>query len=129
MNSYRRTNQILTILISLVWLVNGLVCKMLNLVPRHRAIVGRILGMQHAVLFTFTIGIAEVLMSIWIISGILARLNAITQMLVIATMNIIEFILAPDLLLWGRWNAFFAFLFILLIGYNEFVLRKRPIKN
>jgi len=40
-------------------------------------------------------------------------------------MNSLEFILAPDLLLWGRFNALFAFLFILGIVYNEFYLRKR----
>jgi hypothetical protein len=54
----------------------------------------------------------------------LPRLNTITQIIVIATMNTIEFILVPDLLLWGRFNALFALLFILLIWYNEFHLRK-----
>ena len=59
-------------------------------------------------------------MAVWILSGIKRRLNAITQIIIIATMNTLEFILVPDLLLWGRFNALFAFLFILLIFYNEF---------
>lgn len=46
-------------------------------------------------------------------------------MIVVATMNIIEFIAVPDLLLWGRLNIFFAFLFIGLVYYNEFVLNKK----
>lgn len=107
-------------LISAVWLANGLFCKVLNLVPRHRLIVARIIGEAHAGLFTKLIGCAETLMALWIVIGIWRRVNAITQVVVIASMNILEFILAPDLLLWGRFNALFAFFFILVILYNEF---------
>jgi len=64
-------------------------------------------------------------MAVWILSGIKTKLNAMTQAVIIATMNSLEFMLAPDLLLWGRFNALFAFLFIFLILYNEFCLRKR----
>ena len=46
-------------------------------------------------------------------------------MLVIATMNILEFIIVPNLLLWGRANALFAFLFILVIYYNEFHINQK----
>ena len=44
-------NTILTIPISLVWLFNGLFCKLLDFVPRHEAIVARIPGMQHATFY------------------------------------------------------------------------------
>jgi hypothetical protein len=114
----------LTIMIAGVWLANGLLCKVLNLVPRHQQIVSRILGESHAQLLTKAIGVSEILMAVWILSNIKSRLNAMAQMLIIALMNCIEFILAPDLLLWGRANAAFAFLFIALIYYNEFKLRK-----
>jgi hypothetical protein len=107
-------------LIGAVWLVNGLLCKLLNLVPRHTAIVARILGTEHAQLLTKLIGFAEVVMAAWIISGIKPRLNAVIQIVVIGCMNMLETMLAPDLLLWGRMNAVFAFLFVLLIWYNEF---------
>ena len=117
--------QFLTYLIAAVWIANGLFCKVLNLVPRHREIVARITGNAHAEVLTRAIGFSEIAMAIWIVSGIRTRLNAITQAVVIATMNSLEFILAPDLLLWGRYNALFAFLFILLILYNEFYLRNR----
>lgn len=120
MNSHR----VLNFLIAAVWLVNGLVCKVLNLVPRHQQIVARIIGEAHAGVLTRLIGIAEIAMGIWILSGIKPRLNAIVQAVVIASMNTLEFLLAPDLLLWGRFNALFAFLFILLILYNEFYNRK-----
>ena len=44
---------------------------------------------------------------------------------IVATMNGMEFILVPDLLLWGRFNSIFALLFIGLVYYNEFVLNKQ----
>jgi hypothetical protein len=93
----------------------------LNLVPRHQQIVSRILGDTYAPLLTKAIGFSEIIMTIWIISGIFPRLNAWTQIIIIATMNILEFTLVPDLLLWGKANALFAFLFILLIYYKSFV--------
>ena len=93
---------------------------MLNLVPRHQEIVARIMGNSHAEILTRAIGFSEIAMAVWIISGIKTKLNAVTQAVVIATMNSLEFILAPDLLLWGRYNALFAALFILLILFNEF---------
>ena len=117
--------QFLNYLIAAVWIANGLFCKVLNLVPRHREIVARIIGNTHAVVLTRAIGFAEVMMAIWILSGIRTKLNAVTQVVVIAMMNSLEFILVPDLLLWGKFNALFAFLFILLILYNEFCLRNR----
>ena len=106
--------------IAAVWIINGLFCKILNLVPRHQEIVARILGSDHARLLTIAIGLSEIAMAVWILSGIRRRLNAIAQIMIIAAMNTLEFILVPDLLLWGRFNALFAFLFILLIFYNEF---------
>ena len=112
--------QFLNYFIAAVWIINGLFCKVLNLVPRHQEIVASILGNDHARLLTIAIGISEIAMAVWILSGIRRRLNAITQIIIIATMNVLEFILVPDLLLWGRFNVLFAFLFILLIFYNEF---------
>ena len=119
---------IINVLISAVWLVNGLVCKVMNLVPRHEQIVARILGNQHSQLITKVIGISEILISLWVLSGKYSRLNAAVQILVIGSMNTIEFVFAPDLLLWGRLNAVFAFLFIVLIYFNEFSLRKEVVR-
>lgn len=117
--------KILRIAYALIWLANGLLCKVLNLVPRHQEIVAAIFGQEHARLLTVAIGISEVLMAVWILSGIRSRLNAIVQMLVIAVMNTLEFFLVPHLLLWGRFNAAFALLLILVIYYNEFHLKPK----
>src|ERR1044071_3134707 len=122
MNSQRMAYW-LNFLIALVWLVNGLLCKVLALVPRHQRIVARILGEKHSAMRTKIIGASEVVMALWIVSGIRPTLNAIMQIVIIAVMNVMEFVLAHDLLLWGRFNAVFAFLFILLIFYNECFLR------
>ena len=122
---YKKLNLILTYTIAAVWLINGLYCKLLALVPRHKQIVARILGDQHAALITGIIGVAEIIVAAWIISRISPRFNAIMQIILIAVMNILEFFLAPDLLLWGKANAFFAFLFIMLVYCNEFLLKRR----
>jgi hypothetical protein len=113
---------LLTIAITLVWLVNGLFCKVLNYVPRHRMIVARILGETHAPIFTTVIGLSEILMALWIASGIRSRWCALAQITVVGLMNILEFILVPDLLLFGRFNAVLATTFIVIVYINGFVL-------
>jgi hypothetical protein len=118
-------NRLLNYLIAAVWIANGLFCKVLDLVPRHREIVARIIGGAHAGVLTRAIGFSEIAMAAWILSGTKTKLNALTQVVVIATMNSLEFIMAPDLLLWGRFNAVFATLFCLLILFNEFYLRNK----
>lgn len=130
MNS-KLIHRIVTVFIALVWITTGLFCKVLNMVPRHEEIVQRILSLDRpsAYFITMLIGIFEILMAIWIISRIKTKLNAISQIIIIATMNVLEFILAPDLLLWGKFNSVFAFLFILIIYFNEFHLNKKTTKQ
>jgi hypothetical protein len=111
--------------IASVWAVSGLFCKVLHWVPRHQLIVARILGESHAAFWTVSIGMGEVCMAIWILTGIRRKLCARLQILLVITMNAIEFTRAPDLLLFGRWNALFAVLFVGLVYCNEFVLRRK----
>lgn len=115
----------INLLIALVWLANGLLCKILNLVPRHEQIVSEILSEKYSGSLTLLIGCLEVLMTIWVLTNYKSRINALTQIIIVATMNIVEFILVPDLLYWGKLNAVFALLFIGLIYYNEFHLNKK----
>jgi len=114
---------LVALFISLVWLINGFYCKILNAVPRHTEIVGRIVEVDSPRFLTILIGLGECLMAIWVFSRMFVRQAAIVQILLIATMNIIEAIMVPDLLLWGYWNGFFAFLFILLITADAFGIR------
>jgi hypothetical protein len=121
----RQLRMILLYSIAFVWLANGLLCKVLNLVPRHEQIVARILSDSYSRPLTILIGLSEIGMAIWIITGIKARWNALCQIFIVATMNTLEFILVPDLLLWGKFNSLFAFLFIVIVYLNEFYLNKQ----
>lgn len=124
-NAYKIINYFL----ALVWFVNGFFCKVLNMVPRHQAIVETILQTPHATLLTKIIGLSEIAMATWILTGISRRINVWTQVIIIAVMNLLEFLLVPHLLLWGKMNLLFACLLIALILYNEYHLRKTPGKS
>jgi hypothetical protein len=100
--NYKSAHKLLSFSIAAIWIANGLLCKVLNLVPRHELIVAKLLETEHARLLTIIIGCSEVLMAIWILSNLKSRLNAITQIFIIAAMNILELIFVPDLLLWGK---------------------------
>jgi hypothetical protein len=104
-----------TYFIATVWLVNGLLCKVLNMEPRHEQIVARILGSEYARELTLLIGLSEIAMTVWVLSLYRSKWCAMTQIVLVTIMNILEFFLTPDLLLWGRWNAFFAFLFVIAV--------------
>ena len=125
----RKIHTVLNYCIATVWIANGLLCKVLNLVPRHEHIVAKILSPAYGHQLTLLIGLSEVGMAIWVLSGFKSRLNAIMQISIIALMNTLEFILVPDLLLWGKANAIFAFLFILILYYNEFYLNKKSVQQ
>ncbi len=115
--------------IAVVWLINGLFCKVLNQVPRHQEIVEIVLSIQNGRLLTMLIGFSEILMAIWIVSKILPRLNVVVQIGIVMTMNVIEQLLAGEYLLWGNLNFLFALLFCCLVAYNEFVVRKKIVQS
>lgn len=125
----KNIHHLINYFIATVWLINGLFCKVLNIVPRHEQIVSRILSDEHSRILTVLIGSSEIIMAAWILSGIKSKLNAIFQMIIVASMNIIEFIAVPDLLLWGQFNSLFAFLFILIIYCNEFHFNQKISKS
>ena len=115
-------SRVSTSVIALVWLANGLWCKVLGGVPRHAAIVARVVGDDVAPLLTIVIGAAELVMAVWVLSGRRRRLCAATQVAVVMTMNVVEQVIAADLLLWGRFNLLWATLFcvaVALIGRRD----------
>ncbi|CAA9270181.1 MAG: hypothetical protein AVDCRST_MAG56-2999 [uncultured Cytophagales bacterium] len=117
---------VLTVGIAGVWLVNGLCCKLLMLVPRHQQIVSRILGETHAPVLTRAIGLLELLMVVWVLSGIWPRRCALTQLAVVSGMVLLECLLAPDLLLFGRANLIPAGFFLGIVYLNAFVIAPAP---
>lgn len=118
-------HKILTILISLVWLINGLFAKVLGFVPRHQEIVAKILGNGISFIAVKVIGVLEIGMFIWVISRKYSRLAAIMQIAVVLTMNVLEYIIAPELLLFGRLNIVIAVFFVSVVYFNEFILKPK----
>lgn len=111
----------------IVWGINGIYCKILNFVPRHQQIVSRILGDEYGRELTVLIGVSEIAMIIWILSQFKPKMNAIFQIVVVIAMNLIEYRCAADLLLWGKVNIIFAFLFAMLVYYNQFFINKQKL--
>lgn len=112
--------QTINYFIALVWLLNGLCCKVLNYVPRHQAIVGSILGEEHARFFTFLIGLGEIFIAIWILSGFKKFTCTWAQIAIVTLMNVLEFLYAKEFLLIGRLNFVFAGLFLVIVYMNTF---------
>ncbi len=119
---------VLSIAIAVVWGVNGLWCKVLGGVPRHEAIVARVLAAvveavnvhsidvaTVAAVLTRLIGVAELCMLVWFVSGRFSRANAAAQVVIVMTMNVIEQLLAPELLLFGPWNFVWASCFCVAV--------------
>jgi hypothetical protein len=121
----RNIYSVLTVVIAAVWLVNGLFCKVFDMVPRHEAIVLRVLDTSYSRPLTVIIGFSEVVMAVWVLTRYKPKWSAITQIVVVSLMNILEFFFASDLLLWGKGNAFFALLFIGVVYYHGFVLPRK----
>ena len=103
--------------IGMVWVFHGLYSKILNGVPRHRLIVGRVLGERIARPGTKAIGCLEILLGLWVFSGI-ARVDcAATQTLAIVGMNTLEIILARDLLISATGMVMLNLGFLVLIWH------------
>lgn len=88
--------------VATVWMVFGLFFKVLRLLPRHEKIVARVLGPRVAPVLTRLIGLGEISVGIWMLSGIAPAVCALAQTILIATMNAIELRRARDLLLSPR---------------------------
>jgi uncharacterized membrane protein YphA (DoxX/SURF4 family) len=82
-----------------VWLTHGLLCKALGAVPRQKRIVARVVGERAAGPATLAVGIGEIALALWILSGREPRLCAAAQTAALASMNFLELRLAYDLLL------------------------------
>lgn len=115
----------ITYFIAAVWVVNGLYCKVLGAVPRHEQIVAEISGLPYAKLITVAIGFLELALAFWFVSKYKQKENACLQIILVAVMNVIELTTTPQLLLWGRFNIFFAVGFIAIVYYHTFVLREQ----
>jgi hypothetical protein len=87
------------ILIGSVWVFHGLYSKILNGIPRHRLIVGKILGAANAGIATKAIGLLEVLLGVWAFTGWQPVGGAVVQTTALVAMNTLEIYLASELLI------------------------------
>jgi hypothetical protein len=105
-------------LLAAVWATHGLWCKILGRVPRHRLIVARVLGERFAGPATIAVGVAEVAMASWILSGFEPYACAAAQTALLVSMNIFELTMARDLLLAPAAMAAANILFLSLAWYR-----------
>jgi hypothetical protein len=87
------------IVIGSVWVFHGLYSKILNGIPRHRLIVGKILGNANAGIATKGIGVLEMLLGLWAFTGWQPVGCAVVQTAAILGMNSLEIFLARELLI------------------------------
>ena len=87
------------IVIGSVWVFHGLYSKILNGIPRHRLIVGKILGAANAGIATKAIGLLELLLGLWTFTGWQPVGCAVVQTTAIVAMNSLEIFLARELLI------------------------------
>ncbi len=88
--------------IALVWLVFGVVFKALDLVPRHRQIVGRVLGECWAKPVILLVAAGETFLGVWMLAGVYLWLCALVQTCALVAMNALEIRHARELLLAPR---------------------------
>ena len=87
------------IVIGSVWVFHGLYSKILNGIPRHRLIVGKILGVAKAGIAIKVIGLLEMLLGFWAFTGWQPVGCAGVQTAAIVAMNTLEICLARELLI------------------------------
>jgi len=95
----KRFQDVVRIAISAVWIFHGFYSKILDGIPRHRLIVGRILGDEHARPLTIMIGAGEILLGLWVLSGRRTFACALFQTLALMAMNTLEILFAKELLI------------------------------
>ncbi len=83
--------------IAAVWLYEGLWCKLLGRTPSQVEVVTAVprLGARFGVVFLKALGVLEVALAVWVISGVTPGLCAVAQTAVLVTLN-------ANGLLWSR---------------------------
>jgi hypothetical protein len=104
--------------IALVWVMFAILGKLFPVTSTHQEIVARVFGESLSGPLIIFIGVGELCIAVWILSGIARRLCGWFQIIAVVTMNCIELAMASDILLWGRLNGLFALLFALVVYVN-----------
>ena len=93
----RQAGGLATLFVAAVWLLHGLVNKLLHGSPRHLQIVQSVPGFSGAagVRLLTAVGFLEVGIALWVLSGWTARHCAAVQTVVLLSMNAIELTVRP----------------------------------
>jgi len=98
----RHAGRLSTLVVASVWLIHGLFNKLLHFSPRHLQIVQSVPGLAGSrgeVVLT-AVGVCEVGLAVWVVSGWAATICAAFQTVFLLSMNIVELSVARSLLLW-----------------------------
>lgn len=104
---------------------HGIYSKLLDGIPRHRLIVARVLGADVAGPVTILIGLGEVLIGLWLMSGKFPRACALFQTGILATMNFLEIRMANDLLISATGMVFLNVILLACVWYIALTTEKR----
>jgi hypothetical protein len=113
------------ILIGSVWVFHGLYSKILNGIPRHQLIVGKVFGERFARPATKVIGGLEILLGLWAFTGIARVECAAVQTAAIVGMNTLEILLAREFLISAIGMVLLNLCFLLVI-WNWALLPAQP---
>jgi hypothetical protein len=103
-----------TFILASVWVGYGFYAKLLGGVPRHELIVARFFGDAWAPWLTRGVGLMEIGMGFWVLSGRYRRLCAVVQITGIISMNTLELWKARDLL-FSPYGMIFANILLLML--------------
>jgi hypothetical protein len=116
-------HKLIRLSIALVWLYQGLWCKVLGGVPRQEAVIStvRFLGAREVRVALITLGLVECGLALWVLSGQRMRQAAIVQTALLVAMNsgglIWAWHLIPDAV--GMILQNFAFLVLVWISSED----------
>jgi uncharacterized membrane protein YphA (DoxX/SURF4 family) len=110
-------NRLIRLAIALVWLYQGLWCKVLGGVPRHQAVISAVpfIGSEAGHRTLLALGLLECGIGLWVLSGRWMRQVAIVQTALLAAMNAGGLIWAAHLIPDPAGMVLQNFTFLLLI--------------
>lgn len=81
--------KLIRVSIALVWLYEGLWCKLLGGVPHHLAVVTAMpfIGPAAASVVLMALGLAECCIAVWVLTGLRMRAAALAQTILLIAMN------------------------------------------
>ncbi len=88
-------SRVVTYGIAVVWLMFAILGKLFPITPTHREIVARVFGEALSEPLLFLIGVGELCVAGWILSGVARRWCGWFQIVAVLTMNCIKFRASP----------------------------------